>query len=106
MERSQQEQEQLQHDDSYRLPMPMSAGATLVRKFGSLLGGGKEGSVRHSTAKRGSIFTGGFSPRPSGEVLDSENYHCRCHCHLNGLGRLALWKKVEVRKYAPLVRNL
>lgn len=72
MERSQQEQEQLQHDDSYRLPMPMSAGATLVRKFGSLLGGGKEGSVRHSTAKRGSIFTGGFSPRPSGEVLDSE----------------------------------
>lgn len=72
MEKSQQQQEQQQQDDSYRLPSPISAGATLVRKFGSLLGGPREGSIRHSTAKRGSIFTGGFSPRPSGEVGDYE----------------------------------
>ncbi|KAI0338743.1 Pkinase-domain-containing protein [Trametopsis cervina] len=59
-----EEQEPEPVDDA-RLP-PMSAGATLVRKFGSLLGG-KDGSVRHGTVKRTSIL-GGFSPRPSGEV--------------------------------------
>ncbi|KAI0084545.1 hypothetical protein BDY19DRAFT_898273 [Irpex rosettiformis] len=51
--------------DELKVP-PMSAGATLVRKFGSLLGG-KDGSVRNSTIKRTSIRSG-FSPRPSGET--------------------------------------
>ncbi|KAK7682030.1 hypothetical protein QCA50_014994 [Cerrena zonata] len=84
MEKSQQQQEQHQQDDSYRLPMPISAGATLVRKFGSLLGGGRESSIRHSTAKRGSIFTGGFSPRPSGEAGDSEKRSQNSATLLNG----------------------
>ncbi len=51
--------------DELKVP-PMSAGATLVRKFGSLLGG-KEGSVRSTASKRTSILSG-FSPRPSGET--------------------------------------
>lgn len=46
---------------------PMSAGATLVRKFGSLLGGTRDGSMRNGTVKRGSILSN-FSPRPSAEV--------------------------------------
>lgn len=45
---------------------PMSAGANIVRKFGSLLGG-RDGSVRSSTIKRGSILSG-ISPRPSAET--------------------------------------
>ncbi|THG96595.1 hypothetical protein EW026_g5259 [Hermanssonia centrifuga] len=68
MEEREQQSEELRH--------PMSAGATLVRKFGSLLGGGvREGSGRYGTAKRGSILSG-FSPRPSAEgeekTVDSE----------------------------------
>ncbi|KAH8105209.1 Pkinase-domain-containing protein [Cristinia sonorae] len=54
------------HPDDYRTP-PMSAGATLVRKFGSLLAGGGHGSGRVSTSKRGSILAG-LSPRPSHDV--------------------------------------
>lgn len=46
------------------------AGATLARKFGSLLGGRGDGSGRHSVNKRATIL-GGLSPRPSGES-DSE----------------------------------
>ena len=42
------------------------AGATLARKFGSLLSGRGDGSGRHSVNKRGTIL-GGLSPRPSGE---------------------------------------
>jgi serine/threonine protein kinase KIN1/2 len=57
------EQMEDQHDDR----PPMSAGATLVRKFGSLLGGGRDGSVRNGSIKRGSILSG-FSPRPSVET--------------------------------------
>lgn len=45
----------------------LSAGVTLVRKFGSLLGGTKDGSVRNGTIKRGSILAG-FAPRPSAET--------------------------------------
>lgn len=41
-------------------------GATLARKFGSLLGGRGDGSGRHSISKRATIL-GGLSPRPSGE---------------------------------------
>ena len=52
-----------QNDD---LRPPMSAGANLVRKFGSLLGG-RDGSVRSSTTKRGSILNN-TSPRPSAET--------------------------------------
>lgn len=55
------------HPDDYRPSAPMSAGATLVRKFGSLLGGSNHGSGRYNTTKRGSILSG-FSPRPSHEV--------------------------------------
>ena len=51
--------------DELKMP-PMSAGATLVRKFGSLLGG-KDGSIRSTNTKRTSILSG-FSPRPSGET--------------------------------------
>ncbi|KZT01973.1 Pkinase-domain-containing protein [Laetiporus sulphureus 93-53] len=57
-------------DDDVR--PPMSAGATLVRKFGSLLvGKSDEGrrSLSHGTAKRGSILQS-FSPRPSAEVTE------------------------------------
>ncbi|EKM51059.1 uncharacterized protein PHACADRAFT_263025 [Phanerochaete carnosa HHB-10118-sp] len=57
-------QQEEQNEDSR---LPMSAGATLVRKFGSLLGGRGDGSVRNGTIKRGSILNG-FSPRPSAEV--------------------------------------
>lgn len=60
----QMSQQQEQADD---LRPPMSAGATLVRKFGSLLGGRGDGSVRNGTIKRGSILSN-FSPRPSAEV--------------------------------------
>ncbi|KAI1793792.1 Pkinase-domain-containing protein [Ganoderma leucocontextum] len=48
-----------------RTPLMLSAGATLVRKFGSILGGRNDDSRRASTpTKRGSILQG-FSPRPS-----------------------------------------
>jgi serine/threonine protein kinase KIN1/2 len=43
---------------------PMSAGATLVRKFGSMLIGGTD-SVRRHHQKRATILGGGMSPRPS-----------------------------------------
>ncbi|KAI0072260.1 Pkinase-domain-containing protein [Panus rudis PR-1116 ss-1] len=77
MDRSQQqregEQHQQQQDDGYHLTTPMSAGATLIRKFGSLLGGGSAregggGTARYGTVKRGTLFTSGFTPRPSAEV--------------------------------------
>ncbi|THH32748.1 hypothetical protein EUX98_g1453 [Antrodiella citrinella] len=58
--------------DDYRSSQPLSAGATLVRKFGSLLGGSTHGSGRYSTTKRGSILSG-FSPRPSHEVEEKTN---------------------------------
>lgn len=51
-----------------RTPLVLSAGATLVRKFGSILGGGRGDDSRRigTPAKRGSILPG-FSPRPSAE---------------------------------------
>lgn len=64
MEQHMAQQQQEQNDD---LRPPMSAGATLVRKFGSLLGGRGDGSVRSNTIKRGSILNN-FSPRPSAEA--------------------------------------
>lgn len=54
------------HTDEARSPT-LSAGATLVRKFGSLLGGTRDGSVRHGTIKRNTILPG-FSPRPSADA--------------------------------------
>lgn len=49
-------------------PPPMSPGATLVRKFGTLLGGSRgDESRRLGVGKRASIL-GGLSPRPSAEV--------------------------------------
>jgi len=51
---------------------PMSPGATLVRKFGSLLVGRGDDSRRSGTyGKRASIL-GGFTPRASAEVNDEE----------------------------------
>ena len=56
------------------LSTPMAAGATLVRKFGTLLGGrGGDESRRHGHGinKRATILgglTGTMSPRPSGDV--------------------------------------
>ncbi|KAF7986947.1 hypothetical protein HWV62_12763 [Athelia sp. TMB] len=50
----------------------LGAGATLVRKFGSLLGGrGGDDSRRSTSSKRGTIL-GGISPRPSGEESEKE----------------------------------
>ncbi|KAF8063306.1 CAMK/CAMKL/Kin1 protein kinase [Lyophyllum atratum] len=67
---------------------PLSAGATLVRKFGSLLVGGgrasEDGSKKHhhhgTAGKRGTILAGlAASPRPSGErekaLQDGEHDH-------------------------------
>ncbi|CAL1702535.1 unnamed protein product [Somion occarium] len=71
-----QQQQQQANQEDYRLPVPMSAGATLVRKFGSLLGGGRDGtSTKHGTIRRPSIFSGGFSPRPSAEVEEKKEDH-------------------------------
>ncbi|OBZ72953.1 hypothetical protein A0H81_06823 [Grifola frondosa] len=51
----------------------LSAGATLVRKFGSLLGGKGDDSRRSGgTIKRGSVLPS-FSPRPSAEVEGEKN---------------------------------
>ena len=61
-----------QHDD-FEQKVPMSAGATLVRRFGSLITGRGDGDgSRRSmsgTIKRGSIFNT-VSPRPSAEVSE------------------------------------
>lgn len=61
-----------QHDD-FEQKVPMSAGATLVRRFGSLITGRSDGDgSRRSTSgtiKRGSIFNT-VSPRPSAEVSE------------------------------------
>ncbi|CCL98872.1 uncharacterized protein FIBRA_00879 [Fibroporia radiculosa] len=58
-----------QPEDDQRSPVLMSAGATLVRKFGSLLVGGTRDDTRRSsgsgTIKRGNILS--FTPRPSAE---------------------------------------
>ncbi|TCD61589.1 serine/threonine-protein kinase KIN2 [Steccherinum ochraceum] len=67
-----QQMDKADHPDDYKPSAPMSAGATLVRKFGSLLGGSTHGSGRYGTTKRGSIL-GGFSPRPSHEVEENPN---------------------------------
>ena len=57
-------------DDNHDRPNPFSSGATLVRKFGSLLVG--RGDVRKSpsgTLKRSTIFgKSSTSPRPSGDM--------------------------------------
>lgn len=50
----------------------MGTGATLVRKFGSLLGGrGGDDTRRSTSSKRGTILSG-ISPRPSGEESERE----------------------------------
>ncbi|KDQ50321.1 hypothetical protein JAAARDRAFT_42206 [Jaapia argillacea MUCL 33604] len=46
---------------------PIAAGATLVRKFGSLLGRGDDGKRHGTVGRRVSVF-GGLSPRPSTDV--------------------------------------
>lgn len=46
---------------------PVSAGATLARKFGSLLGKGDETRRSNTYSKRTSIL-GGFAPRPSADA--------------------------------------
>ncbi|KAI0703400.1 hypothetical protein BC835DRAFT_1262895 [Cytidiella melzeri] len=60
-----EQMEEQEPGEDIRAP-PLSAGATLARKFGSLLGA-KDGSVRHGTIKRTSILTG-FSPRASADT--------------------------------------
>lgn len=60
------------HGDDYEHKVPMSAGATLVRRFGSLITGRSDDGSRRSTSgtiKRGSLFNPS-SPRPSGEMTD------------------------------------
>ncbi|KAH9895931.1 Pkinase-domain-containing protein [Cubamyces lactineus] len=52
-------------EDEPRTPVMLSAGATLVRKFGSLLGGRGDDSRRAGTpVKRGSILTSFTTPQP------------------------------------------
>ncbi|KAI0922430.1 hypothetical protein AcV7_005966 [Taiwanofungus camphoratus] len=66
----QMESEHAEAEDEPRQPALVSAGATLVRKFGSLLVGGARGDESRKSggaAKRGSVLTS-FSPRPSVEV--------------------------------------
>ncbi|KZT30084.1 Pkinase-domain-containing protein [Neolentinus lepideus HHB14362 ss-1] len=55
------------HTDENAPLAPMAAGATLVRKFGSLLGRGDDSRRSNGAGKRGSIL-GGISPRPSADV--------------------------------------
>jgi len=44
---------------------PFSGGATLVRKFGSLLVGGSDGSRKHAPARRGTILGSGATAAPA-----------------------------------------
>ncbi|KAF9483696.1 Pkinase-domain-containing protein [Pholiota conissans] len=56
-------------------PSPFSSGATLVRKFGSMLVGGRsdDGRKHGTVGKRGTILRGlSPSPRPSGEEKDKD----------------------------------
>ncbi|OBZ66284.1 hypothetical protein A0H81_13835 [Grifola frondosa] len=57
-----------------RTPVMLLAGATLLRKFGSLFGhkGGDDLRLSGGTIKRGSVFSS-FSPRPSVEVEGGED---------------------------------
>ncbi|KAL1943622.1 hypothetical protein VTO73DRAFT_4067 [Trametes versicolor] len=60
-------------DEEPRTPIMLAAGATLVRKFGSLLGGRSDDSRRAGTpTKRGSILTSFSQPRASTEPPESE----------------------------------
>ncbi|KZT65523.1 Pkinase-domain-containing protein [Daedalea quercina L-15889] len=67
------QQTQVANNDDYEQKAPMSAGATLVRRFGSLITGRSDGDgSRRSTSgtiKRGSILST-LSPRPSAEVSE------------------------------------
>lgn len=73
-ERGEAAEREKHHDHA---PSPFSSGATLVRKFGSMLVGGGRGdeSRRHGTAsgKRGTILGSlSPSPRPSAEEREKE----------------------------------
>ncbi|KAI0668235.1 Pkinase-domain-containing protein [Trametes maxima] len=61
-------------EEEPRTPIVLAAGATLVRKFGSLLGGRADDSRRAATpTKRGSILTSfAASPRPSAEPTEEQ----------------------------------
>ena len=69
------------------LSAPMAAGATLVRKFGSLLGGrGGDDGKRHGLSKRATILGGlAASPRPS---ADAENEKRKSTERVNEVGKL------------------
>ncbi|CDO69735.1 hypothetical protein BN946_scf184697.g7 [Trametes cinnabarina] len=72
-------------EEEPRTPIMLSAGASLVRKFGSLLGGGRGDDSRRATTptKRGSILTTFSSPpRPSAEPPAEE----RSQAERNGNG--------------------
>ena len=87
-----QEQDRPSHDGS--LHAPMAAGATLVRKFGSLLGGrGGDDSRRHGVSKRATVL-GGLtpSPRPS---TDGDNEKKKSTGHVSELGTKADEKTEE-----------
>ncbi|TFK86947.1 Pkinase-domain-containing protein [Polyporus arcularius HHB13444] len=61
------ENDKRESEEEPRTPLVLAAGATLVRKFGSILGGRGDDSRRAGTpTKRGSILTS-FTPRPSAE---------------------------------------
>ncbi|KAI0354421.1 Pkinase-domain-containing protein [Trametes cingulata] len=62
--REKENQGEKEAEEEPRTPLVLSAGATLVRKFGSLLGARGDDSRRAGTpTKRGSILTS-FSPQP------------------------------------------
>ncbi|KAF8631661.1 hypothetical protein AX17_005062 [Amanita inopinata Kibby_2008] len=59
------EKESLHHEQSHGLSSSLSAGATLVRKFGSLLVGRADDTRRHGHQKRGTILAGlNITPGP------------------------------------------
>ncbi len=60
-------------EEKERDHLSMSAGATLVRKFGSMLVGKGDDSRRHGVGRRGTILGGlTLSPRPSRHSEDKE----------------------------------
>ncbi|GLB42692.1 putative non-specific serine threonine protein kinase [Lyophyllum shimeji] len=79
VEREREQRESEREDKEKEEHGPLSAGATLVRKFGSMLVGGRQhddGSRRHhgTVGKRGTILAGlGASPRPSAEKSQSQS---------------------------------
>lgn len=76
IEETKSEPRQERHEEKEpSTPSPMTAGATLVRRFGSMLVGRGDDSKRyhHGTGKRGTILTGSSTPRASKDYEAEKN---------------------------------